>query len=63
MAIKKEVLDELLPGDEGRGVFGKDGMFDDLTKALAERMLHAGTGHHLAQEADEGGRNRGNHPK
>ncbi len=32
MAIKKEVLDELLAGAEGRDVFGKDGLFDDLVR-------------------------------
>jgi putative transposase len=61
MAIKKEVLDELLAGAEGKDVFGKDGLFDDLKKALAERMLNAEMDHHLAQEAESEGRNRGNH--
>lgn len=61
MAIKKEVLDELLAGVEGKDVFGKDGLFDDLKKALAERMLNAEMDHHLAQEAEEEGGNRGNH--
>lgn len=61
MAIKKEVLDELLAGVEGKDVFGKDGLFDDLKKALAERMLNAEMDHHLAQEAEDQSRNRGNH--
>lgn len=61
MAIKKEVLDELLAGAEGKDVFGRDGLFDDLKKALAERMLNAEMDHHLAQEAESEGLNRGNH--
>ena len=61
MAIKKEVLDELLAGAEGKDVFGKDGLFDELKKALAERMPNAEMDHHLAQEAEGEGPNRGNH--
>ena len=34
MAIKKEFLDELLAAAEGKDVFGKDGLFDDLKKAF-----------------------------
>lgn len=61
MAIKKEVLDELLAGTDGKDVFGKDGLFDDLKKTLAERMLNAEMDHHLSQEVEDEGRNRGNH--
>src|SRR5271170_2988281 len=50
MTIRKEVLDELLAGAEGKEEFGKDGLFDDLKKALAERMLNAEMDHHLGQE-------------
>ena len=53
MAIKKEFLDELLAAAEGKDVFGKDGLFDDLKKALAERMLNAEMDHHLGQEAED----------
>ena len=38
MAINKDVLDELLAGADGKEVFGKNGLFDELKKALAERM-------------------------
>ena len=38
MASKKEVLDELLAGAEGKDVFGKDGLFDELKKPLAFRL-------------------------
>ena len=34
MAIKKEVLDALMAGSEGREVFGNNGLFDDLNTAL-----------------------------
>ena len=41
MAIKKDTLDELLLGRDPKAVFSKDGLFDELKKALAERMLNA----------------------
>jgi hypothetical protein len=31
MAIKKDVLDELLAGADGKDVFSKNGLFDELT--------------------------------
>ncbi len=58
MAIKKETLDALLAGSEGKDPFGKDGLLDELKKALAERVLNAELDHHLAKESDDG---RGNH--
>jgi putative transposase len=61
MAIKKDVLDELLAGADGKDVFGKNGLFDELKKALAERMLNAEMDHHLTQEAAEPNRNQANH--
>jgi putative transposase len=61
MAIKKDVLDELLAGADGEDVFGKNGLFDELKKALSERMLNAEMNHHLTQEAAEPGRNQANH--
>jgi putative transposase len=61
MAIKKDVLDELLAGADGKDVFGKNGLFDELKKALAERMLNAEMDHHLTQEAAEPGRNQANY--
>ena len=39
MAIKKGTLDELLSGRDPKQVFSKDGLFDELKKALAERVL------------------------
>ena len=50
MAIKKDMLDELLEGRDLKAVFGKDGLFDDLKKALAERVLNAELDDHLENE-------------
>ena len=58
MVIKKETLDELLAGSAGKDPFGKDGLLDELKRALAERALNAEMDHHLANEAEDG---RGNH--
>ena len=55
MAIKKETLDALLAGSEGKDPFGKDGLLDELKKVLAERVLNAELDHHLANESDAGG--------
>ena len=41
MAIKKDTLDGLLAGRDPQAVFAKDGLFDELKKALAERVLSA----------------------
>lgn len=41
MAIKKDILDQLLAGRDPKDVFAKDGLLDDLKKALAERALNA----------------------
>ncbi len=37
MAIKKDILDQLLAGRDPKDVFAKDGLLDDLKKAFAER--------------------------
>ena len=42
MAIKKDTVDQLLSGRDPKEVFSKDGLFDELKKALAERVLNAG---------------------
>jgi len=36
MPIKKDTLDQLLAGRDPKEVFNKDGLFDELKKALAE---------------------------
>jgi len=60
MAIKRETVDELLAGRDPKAVFSKDGLFDELKKALAERMLEAELDDHLDNEAAEGAKNRRN---
>ena len=54
MAIKKDTLDDLLAGRDPKAVFSKDGLFDELKKALAERVLNAELDDHLDNEAAEG---------
>ena len=49
MAIKKDTLDKLPADRDPKAVFSKDGLFDELNKALAERMLNAELDDHLDQ--------------
>jgi hypothetical protein len=44
MAIEKELLDQLLAGRDPNEVFAKDGLLDDLKKALSERLQFRATG-------------------
>ena len=60
MAIKKDTLDGLLAGRDPQAVFAKDGLFDELKKALAERVLNAEIDHHLDGELAAGKRNTRN---
>ena len=60
MAIKKGTLDELLLGRDPKQVFSKDGLFDELKKALAERVLNAELDDHLDGEAAAGKANHRN---
>src|SRR3546814_3472394 len=60
MAIGKELLDQLLAGRDPQELFAKDGLIDELKKALSERMLAAELDDHLESEAESGGRNRRN---
>ena len=50
MAIEKELLDQLLAGRDPKEVFAKDGLLDELKKALAERILNAEMDDHLEGE-------------
>jgi putative transposase len=54
MAIKKNTLDELLSGRDPKDVFSKDGLLDELKKALAERVLKAELDEHLGGETAAG---------
>jgi putative transposase len=60
MAIAKDVLDQLLAGRDPQELFAKDGLLDELKKALSERMLSAELDDHLASESEEGSANRRN---
>ena len=60
MAIEKELLDQLLAGRDPKELFAKDGLLDDLKKALSERILNAELDEHLEGEEAEGGVNRRN---
>lgn len=42
MAIRKELIDELIASSEG-SLIGPDGLVKELTKALVERMLAGST--------------------
>ena len=51
--IPDQLLDQLLAGADAKTAFEKDGLLDELKKALAERALNAEINHHLeAGEAD-----------
>jgi len=52
MAIDKELLDRLLEGRDRADLFAKDGLLDDLKKALSERILDAELDEHLDGERD-----------
>jgi len=60
MAIDKEVLDQFLAGRDPQELFAKDGLIDELKKALSERMLSAELDNHLESEAEPRRRNRRN---
>ena len=60
MAIKRDTLDGLLAGRDPQAVLAKDGLFDELKKALAERVLNAEIDDHLDGEAAAGKRNSRN---
>ena len=52
--IPDELLDQLLAGRDHQVALGKDGLVDELKRALAERALNAKMDHHLDGEAAEG---------
>jgi putative transposase len=60
MAIDKDLLDQLLSGRDPNEVFAKDGLLDDLKKALSERILNAELDEHLDGERGGGNANRRN---
>src|SRR5512134_1465106 len=52
--IPDELLDQLLAGRDPQAALSKDGLIDELKRALAERALNAEMEHHLQGEAAEG---------
>jgi putative transposase len=52
MAIRKELIDELI-ASSGGSLIGPDGLVKELTKALVERMLAGELNHHLGYEKHE----------
>jgi putative transposase len=56
--IPDQVLDQLLAGADAKTAFDKNGLLDELKKALAERALNAEMDHHL--DAGEGNGNSRN---
>src|SRR5918993_1693903 len=58
MAIEKDLLDQLLAGRDPKDVFNKDGLVDELKKALSERILNTELDEHLDGEGTKG---RGHH--
>ena len=52
--IPDELLDQLLAGRDAQTAFTKDGLLDELKRALAERALNAEMDHHLDGEAADG---------
>jgi putative transposase len=53
MAIKKEILDELLKDKDPKTIFSSEGLLGELKKALAERVLNAEMDHHLADSTQD----------
>src|SRR5215218_1387913 len=48
--IPDAILNQLLAGADPKTAFDRNGLLDDLKKALAERALNAEMDHHLAGE-------------
>ena len=58
--IADELLDRLLAGRDPQAALAKDGLIDELKRALTERALNAEMDHHLDGEAAEGRANSRN---
>ena len=50
MSIDKDLLEQLMEGRKPGDLFGKDGIVQELTKALAERALSTELDQHLSEE-------------
>ncbi len=58
--IPDQLLDQLLAGADAKTAFAKDGLLDELKKALAERALNAEMDHHLDGGEEDGRANSRN---
>ena len=58
--IPDALLDQLLAGTDAKAAFEKDGLLDELKKALAERVLNAEIDHHLEAGETDGRANSRN---
>ena len=52
VTLKKDTLDQLLSGRDPQDVFAKDGLVDELKKALGNEILSAELDDHLVGEAN-----------
>src|ERR1700691_2011172 len=60
MAIEKDLLDRLLAGRDPKDLFNKDGLVDELKKALSERILNTELDEHLDGDGAAGKSNHRN---
>jgi putative transposase len=59
-SLNLDLLDKLLAGRDPKELFGKDGLVDELKKALSERILNTEIDEHLTAESAEGKDNHRN---
>jgi putative transposase len=52
--LPDELVDQLMSGRDPSTVFDKNGLLDELKRAIAERVLNAEMDHHLSTEATAG---------
>ena len=57
--IADALLDQLLAGGDAKAAFDKDGLLDELRKALAERALNAEMDHHPGADGGSGNSRNG----
>jgi putative transposase len=50
VAIRNELIDELLAAQDPSSVMRQDGLLGELKKALLNRLMAAGFDHHLTQD-------------
>jgi hypothetical protein len=53
MAIRKEILNELLKDKDPKRMFSSGGLLGEMKKALAGRVLRAEMYHHLADSPQD----------